>query len=248
VFDQLAVDIDFANHRIAFRDPKTLAKPEGAIEIPIVKLAGERVVPVSVDGAAPAQFEFELGNMNGPLLVTAAFAQANQLLRGHPTSERLSGPFAETVVSVDLLGFAGTDFQHAPIAIIPDSQLPPAAIVGGVGLPLLQKFRLIVDYSHDRLYAMPDAAAIATPIAKDRIGLLLGVKGANFIVAFVAPGSPAALAGFKKGDEISAIDGKAHDAWPVPDIIKLQMTEVGTIYVFTMADGSTRRITAADFF
>jgi hypothetical protein len=248
VFDQVAVDLDFAHHRVAFLDPNSLVKPAGAIEVPLVELDGERVVPVSVNGAAPAQFEFELGNMNGPLMVTPAYAQAHQLLSGHPISQRLSGPFSETVVSVDRIGFAGLEFPHAPIAIIPDSQLPPPSIIGGIGLPLLEKFRLIVDYPHNVLYAIPNDVAVKTPIARDRIGLILGIKGGDFIVAFVAPQSPAAAAGFKKGDEIASIDGKAAAAWPATDIIKFQMADAGTAHVFTMTDGTIRRLTAAEFF
>lgn len=55
------------------------------------------------------------------------------------------------------LGFAGVDFPRAPIALIPDTELPPASITGGVGLPLLAKFRLIIDYSNNRLYAIPNS-------------------------------------------------------------------------------------------
>jgi hypothetical protein len=248
MFDQVAVDIDFANHRVAFLDPKTLTVPAGAIEIPLVTSDGERVVPLSVDGAAPAQFELELGNMNGPLMVTPAYAKTHGLLDGHPTSQRLSGPFSETVVSLDHLSFAGVDFPRAPIAVIPDSQLPPSSITGGVGLPLLSKFRLIIDYSHDRMYAIPYDAGVKAPIEKDRVGLVLGIKGANFVVAFVSPNSPAETAGFKKGDAITLIDGKPVDAWPIREIVALQMTDAGTIHVFTMADGSVRRVQAADFF
>jgi PDZ domain len=248
LFDQVAVDIDFANRRVAFLDPNTVSKPAGAIEVPLIEQNGERVVPVSVDGAAPAQFEFELGNMNGPLMVTPAYAQTHELLESRPTSQRLSGPFSETVVSVDHLNFAGVDFASSPIAIVPDSQLPPASIVGGIGLPLLEKFRLIIDYPHNRLYAIPNDAAVKVPIAKDRIGLLLGIKGSTFVVAFVAPKSPAAAAGLKKGDEIALIDGKGVSAWSVRDLIGFQMADTGTTHVFTMADGTVLRVTAADFF
>jgi hypothetical protein len=248
LFDQVAVDVDFANHRVAFLDPKSVTKPAGAIEIPLVEVDGERVVPVSVDGAAPAQFELELGNMNGPLMVTPAYAQTHNLLESRPVSQRLSVPFSETVVSVDHLGFAGVDFAQAPIAIVPDSQLPPPSIAGGVGLPLLEKFRLVIDYSHNRLYAIPNDAALKTPIAKDRIGLILGIKGSLFVVAFVAPKSPAEAAGLKKGDEIALIDGKTVNAWRVQELIGFQMTDTGITHVFTMANGTALHVTAADFF
>ena len=51
------------------------------------------------------------------------------------------------LVSVDHLSLAGIDFAQTPIALIPDTELPPSSITGGVGLPLLAKFRLIIDYS-----------------------------------------------------------------------------------------------------
>jgi hypothetical protein len=248
LFNHVVVDIDFAGHRVAFRDPRSVTKPAGAIELPLVELDGERVVPLAVNGAAPAQFELELGNMNGPLMVTPAYAQAHQLIEGHPTSQRLSGRYSETVVSIDHLGFAGIDFPKTPIAIIPDTELPPASITGGVGLPLLAKFRLIIDYPHNRLYAIPNAEASRTPIAKDRIGLILSKGDSQFSVVFVAPNSPAEAAGFKKGDKIAQIDGKPPGAWPRPAIIKFPMADSGTAHSFAMADGTLRQVEAADFF
>jgi hypothetical protein len=246
VFNEVVVDIDSAGHRVAFVDPSQATKPPGAIEIPVVELEGERVVPISIDGAAPAQFELELGNVIGPLLVTPAYAREHNLLAGHATSQRLSGRFTETVVSLDHLGFAGIDFPHAPIALIPDTEVPPASIAGGVGLPLLGAFRLVIDYPHNRIYAVPGDAKPSAPIPKDRIGLVLS-KVDNQVM-FVAPNSPAEAAGFKKGDRIAQIDGKPYEAVPPAEIIGFQMTEPGTTHVFTMTDGSARQVVAADFF
>jgi hypothetical protein len=249
VFNQVVVDVDYAHHRVAFRDPRAVTKPAGAIEVPLIELDGERVLPLSIDGAAPAQFELELGNVIGPLMVTPAYAARQMLLEGRPTSQRLSGRYSETVVSVDHLSFAGTDFSRVPIALIPDTELPPPSITGGVGLPLLAKFRLIIDYQHSRLYAIPNSGTAMTSIEKDRIGLVLDKKVTNgFLVAFVSPNSPAEAAGFKKGDKISLIDGKPFEAWPTQAIIKFQMADSGTVHVFTMADGTERQIKAVDFF
>jgi hypothetical protein len=249
VFNQVVVDVDYAHHRVAFRDPRAVTKPAGAIEVPLIELDGERVLPLSIDGAAPAQFELELGNVIGPLMVTPAYAARQMLLEGRPTSQRLSGRYSETVVSVDHLSFAGTDFSRVPIALIPDTELPPPSITGGVGLPLLAKFRLIIDYQHSRLYAIPNSGTAMTSIEKDRIGLVLDKKVTNgFLVAFVSPNSPAEAAGFKKGDKISLIDGKPFEAWPTQAIIKFQMADSGTVHIFTMADGTERQIKAVDFF
>jgi len=250
VFNQFAVDIDFVNHRIAFLDPKTVTKPQGAIEVPIVERGGERVIPIAINGAEPALFEMELGNVSGPLLVVPAYAQSHSLLAGRPTSQRLSGPFAETIVTLEHLAFAGVDFSRVPIAIVPESQVPPAPIAGGVGLPLLSHFRLIIDYSHNRLYAVPNIGAAASAIPKDRMGMVLAKTATegNFTVAFVSPKSPAEAAGFAKGDKIALIDGRPFTAWLIADVVKFQMTDAGTTHTFTMPDGTKRRVTAADFF
>jgi len=249
VFNQVAVEIDFSHHRVAFRDPATLIKPIGAIEVSLAELDGQRVVPLSVNGDEPRKFELELGNVIGPLLVTPAYAEKEGLLQGHSHSQRVSGRFVETVVSVDHLSFGGIDFPSTPIALIPDSEVPPASITGGVGLPLLARFRLIVDYSHDRLYAVPDYAAIKKPIERDRIGLVLDKKSTDsFVVAFVAPNSPAEAAGFKKGEKIALIDGKPLSSWSLQAIIAFQMAEVGSVHSLTMPDGTVRRIKAQDFF
>jgi membrane-associated protease RseP (regulator of RpoE activity) len=223
--------------------------PAGAIEVPLIALDGERVLPLSVDGAPPAQFELELGNVIGPLMVTPAYAEKHKLLQRHPTSQRISGRYSETVVSVDHLSLAGIDFAQVPIALIPDTELPPSSITGGVGLPLLARFRLIIDYSHNRLYAIPDRRAAKIPIEKDRIGLVLDKKVTNgFAIAFVSPNSPAEAAGFKKGDRIALIDGKPLEGWPAPAIIAFQMAAPGTVHTFIMADGTARRVKAVDYF
>jgi len=161
-----------------------------------------------------------------------AYAEMHELLQGHPTSQRLSGALSETVVSVDHLGFAGVDFPRTPIAIIPDTDLPPASIAGGVGLPLLSHFRLIIDYSHSRLYAVPITGAAKTTLAKDRIGLMLTKKDGEFGVAFVAPHSPADAAGFKKGDKITLIDGMPFDAGSRLAILEFHLADVGTRHTF----------------
>ncbi len=41
VFNRVAVDIDYPHHRVAFRDLKTLVRPSGAIDVPLITLDGE---------------------------------------------------------------------------------------------------------------------------------------------------------------------------------------------------------------
>jgi len=247
-FNRVAVDIDYAHHRLAFRDPDRLAKPAGAREIPVLELDGEHTVPLSINGAPPVQFELELGNVSGPLLVVPAYVQAHKLLEGRRTSQRLSGKFIEPVVTLDRVTFAGVDFPDAPIALIPDAALPPASITGGVGLPLLSHFRLLIDYSHHRLFAIPNAGAAQIPFEKDRLGLVVAKQGDELSVTFVAPGSPAEAAGFAAGDQIAAIDDKSAALYPDLAIMTLRFADSASRFTFTMKDGAVRHVEASNFF
>lgn len=248
VFNRMVVDIDYAHARLAFRDPADVRKPPGAVEVPVIQLDGVRVVPLSINGNPPAQFEFELGNVSGPLLVIPSYANAHKLLESHPTSQRLSGKFVEPVVTLDRVSFAGVDFPKVPIALVPDAALPAASITGGVGLPLLSHFRLVIDYGNNRLFAIPNSGVPKPTFIKDRLGLVVAREGDKLRVTFVSPGSPAETAGFKKDDMITALNGKAISAESELNIVTLRFAAPRARFTFTMADRQVRHIRATDFF
>ena len=102
---------------------------------------------------------------------------------------------------------------------------------GNVGMGVLDRFHLIVDFPHRRVLFAPPID-ISTPFRLNHGGLTTqpGPTGAK--VLYVAPGSPAAIAGVTVGDVIVAIDGRAEasgqtdDAWqdgPVGQTIQLRL-------------------------
>lgn len=252
-FNELAVDIDFAHHRIAFRDPASQARPDGAVEVPLIPVEDLHLVPVSIEGAPPAQFELGLGN-SGDILVYQPYYESHKLLDGRRLSKRLAagtgGFVVEPVTVLNRAEFAGITFVNMPAALIPSSAAGTTSslIAGDIGLPILTQFRLILDYSHQRLYAVPYTDAGRTPFAKDRLGLTLTKDDAGFAVEFVAPGSPAVAAGFKAGDKVTLINGKAAQAWPETVFADLKYGASGTNLDFTMQGGGVRQVKLADYF
>jgi aspartyl protease/PDZ domain-containing protein len=253
VFNELAVDIDFAHHRIAFRQPVNLARPADGVEVPLRRVFGNRSVPVSVEGATPVEFEFDLGN-GSPLEIYPAYHQTHRLLDARRTSQLLGGGIGgfrtETVVSLHHFSFADVDFVGVPATLTPDtlSGSNSNVVVGNIGLSVLARFRLIIDYSHDRLYAAPQAGAASTPFTRDRLGLALIKQNAGFAVEFVSPGGPAQATGFKTGDKIASIDGKGPGAWSDAALASLRYAPAGTTLTLVMIDGSAKRIKLGDFY
>jgi len=252
-FNELNVDIDFAHHRIAFRDPASQAKPDGAVEVPLIPVEDLHLVPVSIEGAPPAQFELGLGN-SGEILVYQPYYESHKLLGGRRLSKRLAagtgGFVVEPVATLNRAEFAGVTFVNMPAALIPSSVAGTTStvIAGDLGLPVLTHFRLILDYSHERLYAVPYPDAARAQFAKDRLGLSLTKADAGFAVEFVAPNSPAQAAGFKVGDKGTLINGKSVQAWPETSLANLRYSASGTTLTFTMQSGDIRQVKLADYF
>ncbi len=163
LFERAVVDIDFARHRIAFRDPARFVRPRGATEVPLTRDGDLRLVPVSIEGRPPALLEFDLG-AGGTIVLAPAYARETNLLAGRPTSQGaiigVGGAETETRAVLRLVAFAGTRFGDV------DAHFPPTwpsgtfsnRVKGVLGATILSRFHLIVDYPHDRLYVFPDAA------------------------------------------------------------------------------------------
>ena len=253
LFNEVAVDIDFANKRIAFRDPAHLARPEGAAEVPLNKLQALRSIPVSFEGGPTVDVHFDLGN-GGSVMVYPAYAKAHGLPGARRTSQRLSGgaggALPETTAILRKLQFAGVTFTDVPAIFPPDTiaSVNSGALAGNVGLPIFSRFHMVIDFSHDRLWMTPAADAATAPFAKDRLGLFLAPKDGALQVVFVSPGSPAEKAGLKAGDRIRLIDHKASAAWSTDALAKLGAGAAATRVELTMADGKVRRLTLKDYF
>ena len=86
------------------------------------------------------------------------------------------------------------------------------------------------------------------PFPKDQTGLMFSWRGDALLVEFVAPGSPAAAAGWQEGEQVVALDdAKAGADWyrtwgrwadaPAGETVRL-----------TVVDGSERTITLREYF
>lgn len=91
-----------------------------------------------------------------------------------------------------------------------EGALASSAVLGNIGAQILNKFRLLLDYSHDRIILEPNSTF---PEAFERAfsGLAMVAEGKDyrtFRITDLLDNAPAAEAGLQKNDIITAIDGK----------------------------------------
>jgi hypothetical protein len=257
IFNELIVDLDFANHRVAFRDPSQFTPPPGAVVLPLIRNGASRLTPVAVEGREPAQFDVDLGAA-GVVDIAPAYVVEQRLLEDRVVSDLngwgIGGVRRGLLTTLRQVDFAGVRFTGAPAAF--PQTWPGAAyssqVQGVLGIGILSRFRLIIDYPHDRLYAVayPNAATAPfdRPFPKDRLGLQTVRQGADYAVTAVAPGSPADRAGFRIGDLVVSINGRPLSGMPAESWGALGAGPAGAQVEFAVKGGAVRTATLADYY
>lgn len=254
VFNEVIIDIDFAHHRIAFRDPATFSAPPGALRVALGRHQDRRSIPVSVEGRAAVLFDFDLGN-NGALIVYPTYRDEARLLDGRLQSLGLSagvgGLIRSKVATLKSISVAGIEIAAVPTEFpdAADNAVNSDQTAGNIGLTVFSRFRLLTDYPHDALWLVPDAEHIHDPFVKDRSGLAVQPAKDRLKVLMIAPGSPAERAGLNEGAEILTINGKPIDVgYSGSDLSQWAHQAPGTTVTLTLADGSTQQLILQDYY
>lgn len=223
-----------------------------------------KIVPLANLNAPPTvtmRFALEKGKeVNATFLVETALDAAvvvnNKFLAAH----HMLGDRGRTIPAID--PFTGAPNASAGrlrmleiekmqppdvLAIFSDQVSPDASaqVAGAIGSQFLRRFNLVFDYPHQQLM-LDSNLNFPDPDEEDKSGLLVTASGVNyktFLVANVAPNSPASFAGLKKGDVIEGVDTD-----PAADLTLLTLRnlfiQVGHKYKVTYErDNQTKDVT-----
>lgn len=253
VFNALAVDLDFARRTIAFQDPAHFRAAPGAIVVPVTSTGGIHAIPASIEGGPPVLMDFDLGN-GSPLLVFPGHWKPLRMLDGRPSSKSLSGAVGglktRDVATVKSLTLAGVTFNDIPAIFGEDdgSAFGNTRTAGNIGMPILSRFQLTTDYANHRMLLTPRTDVIAQPFPKDRSGLVTRFADGTYTLSFVAPGSPAAAAGLKTGQVITAVNGRPSADLGVAGLTALRTAAPGAALALTLQTGETVTLALKDYY
>ena len=245
------VDIDFPQHRISFMPAQGFTPPAGAIAVPVTEADGGRTIPVSVNGAPPVAADLDIGN-GSALILSRSYWTSNPAIAGLPfasaTAGGVGGRVPKRLVTLPSVSVGGHTFQAVP-ALLNEGANDLPETGANIGIDLLQRFRMLFHYGRSTLYLVPNPAAIAEPLPKNRLGLRLELAGDRLRVAEVIAGSPGAEAGWRAGDEVISVNGTLVDPrFYYRDDVRFSTMPAGTRVELVRADGTSLPVTLRDFY
>ena len=218
---EFVVEIDWLLQIITLHD-KTAYQYYGDGEIlPIMfNAAGHPEVRAQVidDTGSPVDgtFVFDIGS-GAALILNKPFVEKERFLRpGRPSVRWLEGQgFGGGIEgSVGRIkGFKlGRFLVNNPVTVFSQAGNGPFASAdfqGNIGAAILERFKIILDYNHNRIILEPNSQ-FNKPLEYNKSGLFLVASGPDyntFKIEAIADNSPASEAGLHTGDILTAING-----------------------------------------
>jgi hypothetical protein len=247
-FERYVVRIDYRQRTVSLFDPARFEPPGAAVSVPVYLEQGEPflVGTLFVGGrATPAKLKVDTGSLdfmglNGSFVAQTSLLPAGHLRRPAP-GIAVGGSTENWVTRLDSVVIAGLPpFLHPPVGY--SASLERVGDAGTIGAGLLARFIVTFDYRRHRLL-FEAAEPSSTPISSDASGALVGAPDSARrarVVAAVAAGSPADVAGLRVGDSIVAIDGRAAETLDL-SAVRRMFERPDVAYDLTVATGASRR-------
>jgi hypothetical protein len=232
---QFVLEIDYQARVIKLYDKDKFNYTGPGESIPItLNSAGHPIIEAELTpvGSAPVTGKFVLDVGSG-----GALALYTPFVAGH----NLPGPNLPTIKAIGVGGAGGEVTARIgrvselkigrfrisrPITLFSEDKVgafASSALVGNIGQQIVGKFKLLLDYSHNRIIFEPNDS-FNDSFDRAFGGLSVVAEGKDyrtFRIADVLENSPGTEAGLQKDDVITAIDGKAAAGLSLTRVLEL---------------------------
>jgi Aspartyl protease len=229
------VEIDYESRTLRLHAPETFAYEGKGESIPIrLNAIGHPLIEAEVTpiGGTPLKGSFVLDIGSG-----AALALMSPFVAEH----HLPGSDVKTIPAMGVSGAggeAGGRFGRVaslrigrvtlskPVTLFSEDKtgaFANPALAGNIGYDVLRRFRIFLDYSHNRVILEP-TSLVETPFDRPSTGMVIEADTADFHsfkVTGVLDPSPASEAGVHTGDVVTAVDDR-----PAADLTLTSMMEL----------------------
>jgi len=250
---RFVVDIDYVHRTLALGHREQGTGDRG-VRLPLTMQGQQPYLHGSIrvgDETIPSWFILDVGAAD-TMTFTTPFIAAHKLLERAGDKERtvhhVAAPdveaYAPTNVRglVDAITLGSVTIPHVPVnlSVAKNGAYTSPAFDGNVGETLLARFpHVILDYGRHEMVLVPGPDTTKPMQERTTFGWTLIASGDafhTFTVTAVGATSPAARAGFEKGDVVAAVDGT-----PAAQLnlaaVKATVATAGAQHVFTVRRG-----------
>lgn len=154
IFDAARFYLDIETGTFRRTDETAL---DGAVRLPLTDAKGIKQVPIRIEGQPELLADFDIGN-GSRVLISEAFARRAGLLEparitGTETGGGIGGPVTRQLVTIETLEIAGQTLRDIEAAIDPSPEAPDA----NVGVSVLRRFDLLIDFAGGAVWLRPRA-------------------------------------------------------------------------------------------
>lgn len=214
LFRRMAVRIDYGAKTITFTDPARFQPGDAGAAMHFKFYDHLPQVEGDVDGL-PAVFDIDTGSRS-QVDITTPFSAAHAFYARYPrqayatTGWGVGGATHDYVVRLPSLSLGGVRVTDVPAGLSDSKRgsISDANFGGNVGTGLLRRFVVTFDYAHQTMWLKPLDPQPADASAYDRAGMWINASPEGFTVLSLVDKGPAAQAGLKPGDLITALNGR----------------------------------------
>ena len=248
VFKRFVTRIDYGKHEMTLIEPEHFDPKDAGTPIPFVFDGDLPEVQGTFDGIE-GKFQIDTGSRSA-LTLTGPFARKHDLRAKNPHG----------VLAVDGWGVGGSArgyVMRGKLLTIGSVQIPNVvtslsqqkkgafatpAYQGNIGGGILKRFVVTFDYANHVMYLKPLPGPVADLDTYDRSGMWVNQAKDGMQVMDVTAHGPAAQAGIKAGDVITAVDGKPATSIPVYELRRMLRDDApGTVVRFDVSRGNQKQ-------
>ena len=218
LFKRYVVEIDYEARQLAVYEPAGYVYAGRGESLPLsIKNNHPHVrAQLKLPGRAPFEGEFVIdAGASMPLVLLPSFTERHGLRDSLPAAHTVYGRGVGGEIRLPVgraESFRIGSFTLAqPVTGLPSAgTFGSEGLAGNIGTAILRRFKVVFDYSRKRVHLEP-AKNFSDPFEFDTSGLGLMSEGPSFNVfkvVRVLPGTPAAEAGLRPGDEIVTVGGR----------------------------------------
>lgn len=217
LFETFVVEMDFDAKIMVLHPRADFTPPSGANLIQLTRKGGARgavLAPVRVEKGEVVQALLDTGDPRaiGLNQTTAARFGLDRRPSGAYRGYGVNVTTDDKVVTAQRVEFAGAVLSGVPLAITADSTPVFGDDPARIGLPLLSRFHVWMDFAGASMWLSP-SGRISDPFRKDTLGFSGRFDQGGVRIDSVSPAGPAGAAGLKPGDMIVGINDQQPQAF-----------------------------------